>query len=94
MADDVLIVYGRENRLAASRLGLSVSRKIGNAVVRNRWKRLIREAFRHLPPDFAQGLDLVVLPRRGRHPRFARIERSLQALILRLQKRLAGGAKK
>ena len=41
-----MLVYAAANGLAHSRLGLSVSSRLGNAVVRNRWKRVIREAFR------------------------------------------------
>jgi len=45
-SDEWLIVYGRENNLPHLRLGLSVSRKFGNAVRRNRLRRLYREASR------------------------------------------------
>ena len=49
---------------APSRLGIVASRKLGDAVRRNRAKRLIREVFRHLEPLPAAGLDVVVIPRR------------------------------
>ena len=47
-----------------ARLGIVASRKLGDAVRRNRAKRLIREVFRHLEPLPASGLDVVVIPRR------------------------------
>jgi ribonuclease P protein component len=47
------------------RLGLTVSRRVGNAVVRNRVKRRIREWFRRLGEDAASDLDLVVIARRS-----------------------------
>jgi ribonuclease P protein component len=46
-----------------TRLGLVVSRRVGNAVRRNRAKRLIREAFRHCPGWWQPGADLVVIAR-------------------------------
>lgn len=58
-----LVVYVRENGLAFPRLGLSVGRKIGNAVRRNRIKRLIREAFRLEAAELPPGFDLVCIPR-------------------------------
>lgn len=58
-----LVVHGRPNGLDHPRLGLSVSRKVGTAVVRNRIKRLIREAFRHMQHDFPRGYDLIVVVR-------------------------------
>jgi ribonuclease P protein component len=45
------------------RLGLSVSRKVGGAVQRNRVKRLLREAFARLEPELAAGQDLVIVAR-------------------------------
>lgn len=65
----VLTVSALPNTLAHSRLGLSVGVRVGSAVVRNRCKRLIREAFRleqlALPPSLTGGYDLVVGVRPG-----------------------------
>ncbi|MFV1965293.1 MAG: ribonuclease P protein component [Pirellulaceae bacterium] len=86
--DQVLVVRGRNNDLAHCRLGISVSRKVGNAVVRNRWKRLIREAFRLARLQLPQGLDLVVRPRKGAVPKFESIQRSLPRLARQIAHRL------
>ncbi len=87
-ADCVLVVRGCRNGLPYPRLGLSVSRKVGGAVVRNRWKRLIREAFRKSRSDLPAGLDLVVRPRRGAEPDYAAISESLPKVARQLAKRL------
>lgn len=87
-ADDVLVVLGRRTGLAHARLGLAVSRRVGNAVVRNRWKRLIREAFRLQWAELPPGTDLVVRPRRGAVPSAEAIFRSLPRLAWRVDKRL------
>ncbi len=47
------------------RIGITVSRKVGGAVLRNRVKRWIRECYRRRRPDFPSGLDLVVVARPG-----------------------------
>ena len=88
-ADDVLVVNADVNALDRTRLGLSVSRKVGNAVVRNKWKRLIREAFRLSRETLPSGLDLVVRPQKGAAPDFYAISSSLLALAQRINKRLA-----
>lgn len=59
----MLLIYVRENTLGHARLGLSVSRKVGGAVERNRWKRVLREAFRLSRDRLPPAIDLVVIPR-------------------------------
>lgn len=48
-----------------TRIGITVTRKIGKAVTRNRIKRLVREGFRRQRRDFPPGLDLVWIAKRG-----------------------------
>jgi len=62
-----IVVYAAPNRCADGgvRLGLSVSRRIGGAVERNRWKRVLREAFRAVRADLPAGTDLVIVVRSG-----------------------------
>jgi ribonuclease P protein component len=87
-ADDVLVSNGAANGLPLTRLGLSVSRKVGNAVVRNRWKRCIREAFRQLQHELPPGIDIVIRPRKGAACDYDSIRQSLEQLTRRIAKKL------
>lgn len=78
-----LVVNVCENQLAITRLGITVPRKQGNAVLRNRWKRLIREAFRLSQSRLPVGVDIVVRPRRGAVPDYRHIAESLPRLAAR-----------
>ena len=91
-ADDFLVIRASRNELGITRLGLSVSRKVGNAVVRNRWKRLIRQAFRVQRLDLPQGLDLVVRPRKGAACELAGITQSIDRLAQRVDRKLGNSA--
>ena len=56
----LMILFIRPNGLPVARLGVAATRKLGGAVIRNRAKRLVREAFRRNKP--APGVDVVVVP--------------------------------
>ncbi len=62
-ADRLLVMYILENGTDANRLGISVSKKVGNSVVRHRVTRLIRESYRLNERFFQRGLDIVVVAR-------------------------------
>lgn len=89
-SDRLLLVFGCANGLAYPRLGLSVSRKVGKAVLRNRWKRLIREAFRLSREKLPAGVDLVVVPRRTAEPELGKLLESLPRLAGRIAGKLDG----
>ncbi len=63
----VVVLYVLKNRQRVLRVGITTSKKIGNAVQRNRARRVIREAFRPLAPEVHTGYDLVFVAR-GRTP--------------------------
>ena len=58
-----LVMYIKENGLERNRIGISVSKKVGNSVVRHRVTRLIRESYRLHESVFNSGLDIVVVAR-------------------------------
>lgn len=89
VSDGRLIVYAYPNGLAYLRLGLSVSRKVGPAVQRNRLRRLYREAFRLTRDQLPTGLDLILIPRGGDEPSLEDLKRSLLHLVPQVGRRIA-----
>jgi len=79
-----LTVLARPNDLPHPRLGLSLSRRVGNAVRRNRIKRLLREAFRLMQHDLPRGYDIVVIVRPHEPLILAEYQRLLSALVVKL----------
>ncbi len=81
-----------ENGSETNRLGISVSKKVGNSVVRHRLTRLIREAVRLHEDEFNSGLDIAVVARQGANPKLCSDEKPLKCRdvensILRLAKK-------
>ena len=63
MADGLLVLYARKNRLHSNRVGITVSKKLGKAHIRNRTRRRIREVYRLNEEKFQPGWDIVVVAR-------------------------------
>jgi len=81
VGDDVLVVYVAENGLAWTRFGLSVSKRIGNAVHRNYVRRRIREAFRTSKADISKGFDIICVARLKAVDRGIDVGHSLRSLV-------------
>ena len=62
-ANKYLVMYILENGLNRNRLGISVSKKVGNSVIRHRLKRLVKESYRLNESVFQEGFDIVVVVR-------------------------------
>lgn len=72
-----LVVYVRPNRRGHNRLGVTVSTKLGHAVVRNRVRRRLREIFRLNQDKLTQGYDMIVVARtRAVHAEYRELDRA------------------
>ena len=77
-ANKYLVMYVLENQLDSNRLGISVSKKVGNSVIRHHLTRLIRESYRLNKEMFNSGLDIVVIARESAKDRkYKEIESAL-----------------
>lgn len=62
-ANKHLVMYIKENQLEYNRIGYTVTKKVGNSVVRHHIKRLLRESYRLHEASFSSGLDIVIVAR-------------------------------
>ena len=82
LANKYLIMYVKKNASDRNRLGISVSKKVGNSVIRHRVTRLVRESYRLSEDSFAQGFDIIVVARAGAKGRnYSDIESALLHLM-------------
>ena len=80
-ADGFLVLYARKNRTAENRVGITVSKKLGKAHVRNRTRRRIREVYRLHEAAFQPGWDIVVVARtKAVHAGFGELTESYLSL--------------
>ncbi len=63
ITDPALVIYYQKNRAGICRIGITTSKKIGNAVERNRSRRVLREAFRAVCPEVLPQYDIVLVAR-------------------------------
>ena len=82
-ANRLLIMYVVENHQDMNRLGISVSKKVGNSVVRHHFCRLVRESYRLHEKIFNSGLDIVVLARKSAADAFYK---EIESALLHLAK--------
>lgn len=77
-ANRFFVMYVLENNLERNRLGISVSKKVGNSVIRHHIARLVREAYRLQEEMFNSGLDIVVIARvRAKNVTYHETEKAL-----------------
>ena len=85
MADGLLVLYARKNRTGGNRVGITVSKKLGKAHIRNRTRRRIREVYRLNEEKFQPGWDIVVVARtRAVDAPFEKLTKSYLALAKKL----------
>lgn len=84
LSNKFLVMFYIKNGLSYNRVGFSTTKKLGNAIIRNRVKRLIKEAFRLNNTDMSNGYDIIFLARiRSNTANYKDIEKSILNLLKR-----------
>ncbi len=84
-ASPLLVIYGRRNGRTDNRLGITVSKKVGKAVHRNKLRRRLRETYRINEGRFARGWDIVVVARiKSRFVPYSELSADFLALAARI----------
>jgi ribonuclease P protein component len=94
VGDERLQIIALPNDLPYSRVGIAVPKRTGSAVVRNRWKRVCREAYRLTKHELPAGLDMVLMPRGRDKPQLAEIRESLRRLAPQVARKLERESKR
>lgn len=81
-ANKYLVLFFIENKLTYNRMGFVATKKLGNSVVRNKFRRRLKEAYRHNEPRFKQGYDIILLSRAGaKDVNYKQIESALKHIM-------------
>ena len=88
VANSYFVLYARPNRGNHNYVGITVSKKLGHAVVRNRTRRRIREIYRLHQAELLPGYDMVIVARvKAAHSNYAAMERSFLSCMDKLELR-------
>jgi ribonuclease P protein component len=81
-ADGTLVLFAfRTPDRQPPQLGVTIPKKAGNAVTRNRWKRMIRESFRTQQDQLPSGYQFIIRPKKGAQPSWPQIRASIPKLV-------------
>jgi ribonuclease P protein component len=81
--NDIFIIYSENNNLKYARYGISVGKKLGNAVYRNKKKRQLRSIIDNLEKDYVKTKDyIIILREKGKQLDYQELNKKLKSLII------------